>query len=196
MDITYELPGWELVFDTWHIHGLSVPNDDAIRRVVESLKAEFAGKSLADHPVTSAIRKLFKQAGTDPTKYRPSFEALARRVIKDDPFPRINAAVDLSNLLSLTWKVPCCVADAEKVSPPVTLRSGKAGETMESLRGPFNLEGKPLLADSNGPYSTPITDNRHTSVTDSAREVIFVAYFPEGLCDINQVRQDLRDYRG
>ena len=57
MDITYELPGWELFFDDWNLENLAAPGDDSVTSVIESLRNEFGGKSLADHPVTSAVRK-------------------------------------------------------------------------------------------------------------------------------------------
>src|SRR5688500_11839854 len=40
---------------------------------------------------TAAVRSMYKRVGLDPTKTRPSSEALLRRVRKGDPFPRVNA---------------------------------------------------------------------------------------------------------
>ena len=54
---------------------------------------------------------------------------------------------------------------------------------MESLRGPFSLAGKPLLADGDGPFGTPITDSGRVKVTGEAREVWLVAYLPAGVVD-------------
>ena len=38
--------------------------------------------------------------------------------------------------------VPCCVMVDGSFTPPLTWRSGVAGEGYESLRGPFNLEAR------------------------------------------------------
>jgi len=173
------LPGWALFFSDWELREETPLDEALIADVVEGLKREFAGRDLSADPVVQAVRKLFRQAGTDPTRYRPSFEALARRMLKGEPFPRIHPAVDFANCLSLTWHVPCCVADRDKVVPPVRMRVGSPGETVESLRGPFPLEGKPLLEDSHGIYSTPITDSRRASVGPGVKNASFVAYFPE-----------------
>ena len=187
------LPGWALFFADWEV-GEETPLDDAlVAGAVDHLKNEFAGRDLSADPVVQAVRKLFRQAGTDPTRYRPSFEALARRMLKGEPFPRIHPAVDFANCLSLRWHVPCCVADRDKVVPPVRMRVGAAGETVESLRGPFPLEGKPLLEDASGIYSTPITDSRRASVGPGVKNATFVAYFPEAGFDAERAEVSMRE---
>jgi DNA/RNA-binding domain of Phe-tRNA-synthetase-like protein len=124
------------------------------------------------------VRKLFRAAGCDPTRYRPSSEALLRRVLKGDALPAIHPLVDLNNLLSMKLVVPACVIDLDTVSPPFVLRAGTAGEHMQSLRGPFDLEGKPLLADTHGVFGTPITDSERVKVTSRTARAWLVAYLP------------------
>ena len=53
-----------------------------------------------------AVRTMYKRVGLDPTKRRPSSEALLRRVRKGDPLPRINAMVDVCNWCSLEFQLP------------------------------------------------------------------------------------------
>lgn len=187
------LPGWALFFSDWEVRRETPLDDALVAGALERLRHEFAGRDLAADPVVQAVRKLFRQAGTDPTRYRPSFEALARRMLKGEPFPRIHPAVDLANCLSLNWHVPCCVADRDKVFPPVRMRVGAPGETVESLRGPFPLEGKPLLEDANGIYSTPITDSRRASVGPGVTNASFVAYFPTEWFDAGRAETALRE---
>jgi DNA/RNA-binding domain of Phe-tRNA-synthetase-like protein len=69
------------------------------------------------------------------------------------------------------------------ITPPVVLRAGGAGEAFESLRGPFPLEGKPLLADSLGPFGTPITDSQRVKVQPETAAAWLVAYLPQGVVD-------------
>jgi DNA/RNA-binding domain of Phe-tRNA-synthetase-like protein len=133
---------------------------------------------LSEHPTAAAVRALFRTAGCDPTRYRPSSEALLRRVLKGEELPPIHPLVDLNNCLSIELAVPCSVAVEGSFAPPVTLRAGGPGETYESLRGPFNLEGKPLLADLAGPFSTPITDSQRGKVRTDTRRAWLVAYLP------------------
>lgn len=134
--------------------------------------------SLANDPTVAALRKLFRAAGCDPTRYRPSSEALIRRILKGAELPAINSLVDINNCLSLNLAVPCCVMAEEAVQPDFTFRSGLPGESYESLKGPFNLEGKPLLADALGPCDVPITGSQRVKIQGDTRTAILVAYLP------------------
>jgi DNA/RNA-binding domain of Phe-tRNA-synthetase-like protein len=62
--------------------------------------------------------------------------------------------------------------------PPLVWRSGEPGESYQSLRGPFRLEGKPLLCDALGPLDAPITGNERVKVTPETHRVWLVAYLP------------------
>ncbi len=128
----------------------------------------------------SGIRKLFRAAGCDPTRYRPSNEALLRRLLKGEELPRISPIVDINNCLSADLAVPVCVMDVRHLAPPFTFRAGAPSESYESLRGPFSLEGKPLLVDDEGPADTPITGGVRVKVRDDSSRVWLVAYMPRG----------------
>lgn len=178
--VTTELPGWDL---RWL---RLIPSGEA-DEALAALRLESAARTRerwadgvpTEHPTVAAVRRLFRAAGTDPTRYRPSSEALLRRVLKGDDLPSILPLVDLNNLLSLRLLVPCCVIDPDRLEPPLQLRAGRAGERMESMRGPFGLEGKPLLADARGPFGTPITDSERVMVEEGVEVVWLVAYLPE-----------------
>ena len=73
----------------------------------------------------------------------------------------------------------------------MVLRAGRAGESYESLRGPFNLEGKPLLADAEGPFSSPITDSQRVKVREGMGRAWMVAYLPRGVVTPEAVRSAL-----
>jgi DNA/RNA-binding domain of Phe-tRNA-synthetase-like protein len=135
-------------------------------------------EALAAVPVVAAVRRLFREAGTDPTRYRPSSEALLRRVLKGEELPAIHPLVDANNCLSVARVVPCCVMAAGSVAGAMRLRRGEAGERMDSLRGPFELQGKPLLEDAAGPFGTPITDSRRVAVQAETARALMVAYLP------------------
>jgi len=175
-----ELEGW---CPAWArlvpMPGLEAALDRGWAPAHEAFRQRFAGRKLTDDPVVGAIRRLFRAAGCDPTRYRPSSEALARRVLRGDTLPRIHPLVDLNNLVSLELMVPCCVLNAARVAPPFVLRSGREGERMQSMRGPFDLAGKPLLADEEGPLGTPITDSERVKIRAGVEEAWLVAYLPE-----------------
>jgi DNA/RNA-binding domain of Phe-tRNA-synthetase-like protein len=179
--VVHELGGWDLCW--FRIEGRGDGDQlAALRRTAgERARAAFTTESLSSHPTVAALRRLFRAAGCDPTRYRPSSEALLRRVLKGEDLPAIHPLVDLNNCLSMVLAVPCCVGAEGSFTPPVVLRAGRAGESYESLRGPFNLEGKPLLADAAGPFGTPITDSQRVKVTDGTRRAWMVAYLPRGV---------------
>lgn len=187
-----ELPGWVL---WWAELACRDGGDDLLAslraRVVARARASHRIETLADHPTVTAVRRLFRQAGCDPTRYRPSSEALLRRVLKGEELPAIHPLVDLNNCLSIELVVPACVMAAGSVAPPVTLRAGRAGESMASLRGPFDLAGKPLLADQRGPFGTPITDSERVRIDAGTRRAVLVAYLPAGVVTADCARTAL-----
>ena len=179
IEVTFELEGWALFFarlERCQTEGedLAQLRSECAARARESYQLE----SLATYPMVAGLRRLFRAAGCDPTRYRPSSEALLRRVLKGAELPAISPLVDLNNCLSLELAAPCCVMVAEAVGPPYILRAGKPGESYESLKGPFNLEGKPLLADLHGPCDAPITGSRRVMIGDDTQSAWLVAYLP------------------
>lgn len=193
-EVRFELEGWKLFWAQLEAQacepGLLVA---AAKRVVEQVRRETQLETLSTHPTIAGLRKLFKAAGCDPTRYRPSSEALLRRLLKGEEMPAISPLVDLNNCLSASLAVPCCVMAEETVSPPYTFRSGKAGESYESLRGPFNLEGKPLLVDARGPCDVPITGNTRVKVTPATKRAWLVAYLPAGVVTPEVADTNLRE---
>ncbi len=181
-EVRLELGGWKLFWAELE----SQPAEPCLlletaRRVVEQVRARFQLDSLSAHATVAALRRLFHAAGCDPTRYRPSSESLLRRLLKGEELPRINPLVDLNNCLSASLAVPCCVMALESLEPPFVFRAGREGESYESLRGPFNLAGKPLLLDALGPCDAPITGGQRVKVTEETNRAWLVAYLPAGV---------------
>jgi DNA/RNA-binding domain of Phe-tRNA-synthetase-like protein len=177
-----ELAGWQLAWAELarRADGAAEGRLAARRaRVAEALRARWTAAELGEEPTIAAMRRLFKAAGTDPARYRPSSEALLRRLLKGEELPAIHPLVDLNNQLSIELRVPCCVVRSGSFAFPVTLRSGRAGETLDSMRGPLDLAGKPLLADAEGPFGTPITDSHRVKILPATERAWLVAYLPE-----------------
>ncbi len=110
----------------------------------------------APPPETQAVREMYRRVGLDPTKRRPSSEALLRRVRRGDPFPRVNALVDAVNLCSLEWQLPYGVYDRRALSGAVTLRLGAEGEAYDGIRkDTVHVGGRLTVADDHGPVRQP-----------------------------------------
>jgi len=176
-----ELPGWELYWARLAATGAGEAELAARRRrVAAELVARWTPAALGEDPTVAALRRLFKAAGTDPSRYRPSSEALLRRLLKGEELPRIHPLVDLNNQLSVELKVPSCFVRDASFAFPVTLRAGRPGEILDSMRGELDLAGKPLLADAAGPFGTPITDSHRVKVLPETAGGWLVVYLPAG----------------
>lgn len=187
------LDGWTLLWAEVELAADASPDllaklrDEVVRRARERFDIE----TLASHPPVAAMRRLFKAAGTKPSRYRPSSEALLRRLLKGETLPAINPIVDINNCLSAELAVPCCVMAEGTFEAPLEYRAGRPGESYQSLRGPFNLEGKPLLCDTAGPLDCPITGNERVKVTPETRRAWLVAYLPTETLDAERAREAL-----
>jgi DNA/RNA-binding domain of Phe-tRNA-synthetase-like protein len=157
-----------------------------VARVLEqdaALDAPFAGAEAAirvrgDVDV-SAARALYRALGLDPTKTRPSSEALLRRIRRGEPLPRINTVVDLGNWCSVEVQLPYGLYDLEKVDGPVELRRGREDESYAGIRKDVvHLAGRLVLADRSGPFGNPSSDSARTMVGPGARRVLVVVYAP------------------
>ena len=99
--------------------------------------------SIKDMVTIRATREAYKKCGKDPSRYRPSGEALCRRILRGIPLYQIDTLVDLINLVSIRYGYSIGGFDSDKfVGDTLTLGIGKAGEPYEGIgRGLLNIEG-------------------------------------------------------
>lgn len=147
---------------------------------LDPLLAEAAAKVRISPPAESAaVRTMYKKVGIDPTKTRPSNEALLRRVRKGDAIPRINSAVDVVNWCSLEFQLPYGLYDFSKVSGPVKMRLGAEGEKYAGIRkDEVNVGGRITVADDIGAFGNPTSDSARTMVTPATTELLVIVYAP------------------
>jgi len=151
-----------------HEHRLDPLLADAEARVRLSPPAESA-----------AVRTMYKRVGIDPTKTRPSNEALLRRVRKGDTIPRINSLVDIVNWCSLEFQVPYGLYDLSKIVGPVTMRLGAEGESYAGIRkDDVHVGGRITMADSVSAFGNPTSDSARTMVTTATTDALVVVYAP------------------
>lgn len=148
--------------------------DEPLRRAAAAMRQ--ATESAA---VTSAVRTMYKRVGIDPTKTRPSSEALLRRVRRGDELPRINGLVDVVNWCSLESQLPFGLYDADRIHGSVELRLGRPGEEYAGIRkDAVHVAGRLTLADDRGPFGNPTSDSARTMVTDATTRVLVVIFAP------------------
>ena len=120
-------------------------------------------------------REVYKKLGKDPNRYRPSAEALCRRIVKGIPLYQINTLVDLINLVSLKTRYSIGGFDADKVEGDVMLGVGKADEKFEAIgRGMLNIEGLPVYRDDIGAIGTPTSDEERTKITPETTNLLMI----------------------
>ena len=126
-----------------------------------------------------AVRTMYKRVGIDPTKRRPSSEALLRRVLKGDSLPRINSMVDVCNWCSLEFQLPYGLYDADRIQGDVELRLGRPGESYPGIRkDDVHVGGRITLADAAGAFGNPTSDSARTMVTTSTARALVVVFAP------------------
>jgi DNA/RNA-binding domain of Phe-tRNA-synthetase-like protein len=160
----------------WWTGATVVLHDHAL----DPLLAEAEARVRISPPAESAaVRTMYKKVGIDPTKTRPSNEALLRRVRKGDAIPRINSAVDIVNWCSLEFQLPYGLYDAAKIQGAVTMRLGKEGEKYAGIRkDDVNVGGRITVADEAGAFGNPTSDSVRTMVTPATTELLVVIYAP------------------
>ena len=137
----------------------------------------------------AAVRTMYKRVGIDPTKTRPSSEALLRRVRKGDELPRINSLVDIINWCSLETQLPYGLYDLDKIQGGVTLRLGRAGEEYEGIRKAMvHVAERLTLADDLGPFGNPTSDSARTMVTTATVRALVVIFVPVSVSDAAATR--------
>ena len=153
--------------------------DREIESQFADLRRRFQGATAGEIPHLAAARVLYRSLGIDPTKHRPSPEALLRRVLRGDAFPRIHPAVDLANLWAVLHGLPVGLYDLARIEGPIELRRGHAGESYQGIRkDEVHLEGRLTLADARGPFGNPTSDSLRTAVGANSRDLLFVLFAP------------------
>lgn len=187
LEISVQLPGVKL--GVLEADDLSVVTVDlALAKLMDEVcdrkRCGFNLESLAEAQEIQSVRAMFHEWDMDPSKYRPSSEALLRRVVQGKGLYRVSNVVDICNLGSIEVGWPFGCYDLSRISGPIVFRHGVAGETYEGIgKKIWHLNGRPVLADPAGPFGSPISDSTRTMVTLSTREILVVVYTPGGAPD-------------
>lgn len=154
-------------------------HDNALWREINSFCSLFKEttkmEDINKRPTIAATRQAYKNLGKDPNRYRPSAEALCRRVVKGMTLYQIDTLVDLINLISLKTGYSIGGFDADKISGTVHLGVGKANEVFEAIgRGLINIEALPVYRDEKGGIGTPTSDEERTKISISTTRLLML----------------------
>ncbi len=180
--IRIEIPGGKLgVLEAEEVRVETVVPELAreLELVSERLRRELTVEQVARLEPVESVRAMFRGWGLDPARYRPSSEALLRRVAQGKGLYRVSNVVDASNLGSVETGWPYGIYDRATLEPPIAFRLGRPGETYQGIgRHIWHVEGRPVLADAAGPFGSPISDSTRTMVRDATTAVLTVIYAP------------------
>ena len=152
---------------------------ERLKECAASYSSEHQGKSVGSVAEIQAARRLFRAIGIDPTRRRPSSEALLHRALKGKPFHSVNSLVDVGNWCSLDFLLPVCVYDHDKIVGGVTIRRGKDEESYIGLNNrTVNLHHRYVISDEKGAFGSPITDSLRTAVDEQTKRAILVIFAP------------------
>ena len=171
------------------LHELEVtePREDFELEVKRATQAARAGTT--GDPARA--RALYRRFGTDPTRVRPSSEALLRRLKKGEPLPRVNSLVDVANALSVQLQVPVGLYDLDKAAgDELVIRLGAEGEAYAGIRKEHvNVAGRLCVADSEGPLGNPSADSARTMITTDTQRAAWIYFLPVSDDDIDRTAE-------
>ena len=121
-----------------------------------------------------ATRRVYKLCGKDPSRYRPSAEALLRRVLQGKALYQIDTLVDMINLASMAFGYSIGGFDASKFhGDTLTLGIGRHDEPYEGIgRGMINIGGMPVYRDADGGVGTPTSDHERTKIDITTTRIL------------------------
>ena len=130
-------------------------------------------------------RALYRRFGVDPTRYRPSSEALLRRVRRGGGLPRVNSLVDIANVVSLRLQVPVGLYDLALVEGRLEVRLGLDGESYAGIgKETVSVDGRICVSDALGPCGNPSADSARTMITTATERAAWIFFLPVAKTDV------------
>jgi DNA/RNA-binding domain of Phe-tRNA-synthetase-like protein len=148
--------------------------------VYNEVRTKYDIETLKDNPTVRAYRDFYWRLGIDPTKTRPSGEALLRRVLHEDVLPTISTVVDAYNLASMKTIIPISGFDRDRLKLPFQVRFAKNGEAFTGIgmSQPLSLTDNMLvLADEIQILCIyPYRDSDYTKISEQTTNALIVGY--------------------
>jgi DNA/RNA-binding domain of Phe-tRNA-synthetase-like protein len=137
----------------------------------EHLFFDLQDKELTDYPGIKEWRALWKKFGADPGRYRPSMEAMMRRIRNQKYLQPLNSGVDLNTFFSLQYEIPVGLYDVSQIEGDSHIRLGDTETSYTGINGRDNtLSGILCIEDTVGPFGSPFVDSIRTVVHETTVE--------------------------
>lgn len=149
--------------------------DNLAKSIIEAVRSDLAIEKVSQKPAIKSTKEAYRTIGKDPSRYRPSAEALTRRVVNGKDLYRINNVVDVLNLISLESGFSIGGYDTDKIEGEIEFGIGKHNEPYSAIgRGKLNIENLPVFRDSKGAFGSPTSDSLRTMVTENTTNFLMV----------------------
>ena len=106
-----------------------------LSQAIEEMKRGFIVDKAQEHPRIKPWRTAFSKLSISGSKFPSSIESMVRRILKGDPFPRINPLVDLYNSVSLRYLVPMGGHDLNTIQGNIYLKFAEGWEPFTPMGG-------------------------------------------------------------
>ncbi len=138
---------------------------------LQQLKIE----QIKDIPQIATTRSAYRALGKEPARYRPSAEALLRRIIQGKGLYKISNIVDTINLASIKTGYSIGGYDYDKIQGDIVFDVGRSDDEYQAIgRGKINVENLPVFRDEIGAFGSPTTDSVRTMITDTTQRVLLI----------------------
>ena len=145
------------------------------KAVIDDIRSELTMEIISQKPTIKATKEAYRKLGKDPSRYRPSAEALTRRIVGGKALYRINNVIDILNLVSIKSGFSIGGYDANKIEGDIEFGIGNANEPYDAIgRGTLNIENLPIFRDSMGAFGSPTSDSVRTMVTDNTKRFLMI----------------------
>lgn len=139
----------------------------------EWIAKTFKDKAISELPAIAAARKLYRQLGKDPTRYRISSESLIRRITLNKGLEQVNPVVDCLNMASMHYGLSIGGYDCAALEGDLTLSIGTDVDIYNAVgRGPLNVTGIPILKDKQGAFGSATTDSERAKIHEQSTTVL------------------------
>lgn len=168
---------------------------EEINAFTKELTATTKPEDIKQQPAIAATREVYKRCGKDPSRYRPSAEALRRRLMRGIDLYQIDTLVDLINLVSLRTGYSIGGFDADKIQGNnLVLGIGRAEESFEGIgRGVLNIEGLPVYRDAKGGIGTPTSDHERTKMDLGTHHILAIINGYSGEAGLQEGAEMIRE---
>jgi DNA/RNA-binding domain of Phe-tRNA-synthetase-like protein len=146
---------------------------------IASLVEPDAGVGLtATDQVRAEVRQLLRAGGFKPAgRSKPASEYLVAAA-NERRFPRINAAVDACNVVSLHSGLPISLLDVDRLHGELRVGIAPAGTSYVFNPSGQVIDASGLLCvfDADGPTGTPVKDAQRTKTHDDTRVTLSIVW--------------------